>query len=112
MEIFILVIFVLGYFAITIEHTLKIDKLIPALVMMALAWAGVAFGLDSFANWFDPGSHKLVDGFANLPLTGTHGEISKMDWMEDTLLHHFGKTWSKWRGMWCHGMWGIGGQVW
>ena len=92
MEIFILVIFVLGYFAITIEHTLKIDKLIPALVMMALAWAGVAFGLDSFANWFDPGSHKLVDGFANLPLTGTHGEISKMDWMEDTLLHHFGKT--------------------
>lgn len=92
MEIFILVIFVLGYFAITIEHTLKIDKLIPALVMMALAWAGVAFGLESFTTWFDPGNHQLVDGFANLPLNGAHGEMSKMDWMEETLLHHFGKT--------------------
>lgn len=92
MEIFILVIFVLGYFAITIEHTLKIDKLIPALVMMALAWAGVAFGLESFTTWFDPGNHHLVDGFANLPLSGSHGEMSKMDWMEETLLHHFGKT--------------------
>ncbi len=92
MEIFILVIFVLGYFAITIEHTLKIDKLIPALVMMALAWAGVAFGLESFTTWFDPGKHHLVDGFANLPLSGSHGEMSKMDWMEETLLHHFGKT--------------------
>ncbi|MEJ6685798.1 MAG: sodium:proton antiporter NhaD [Crocinitomicaceae bacterium] len=92
MEIFILVIFVLGYFAITIEHTLKIDKLIPALVMMALAWAGIAFGLESFTTWFDPGNHHLVDGFANLPLSGSHGEMSKMDWMEETLLHHFGKT--------------------
>ena len=92
MEVFILVVFILGYLAITLEHSLKIDKLIPALVMMAVAWAVVAFGLDSFTSWFDPGSHHLVEGFSNLPLNGTHGEMSKMDWMEETLLHHFGKT--------------------
>ena len=32
----------LGYLAITLEHTLKIDKLIPALTMMALLWAIVS----------------------------------------------------------------------
>ncbi len=40
MEIFIVLVFILGYLAITLEHSLKIDKLIPALLMMALAWAG------------------------------------------------------------------------
>ena len=42
MEIALVVIFVLGYLGITLEHTLKIDKLIPALAMMALLWALVA----------------------------------------------------------------------
>ena len=35
METAIIVVFVLGYLAIAFEHTLKIDKLVPALVMMA-----------------------------------------------------------------------------
>ena len=60
MEIFIFLVFVFGYLAITLEHPLKIDKLIPALVMMALTWAGVAFGINSFEQWFDPGSHSSV----------------------------------------------------
>ena len=37
MEIYVLAVFVLGYFAITIEHTIKIDKLIPALAAMAFS---------------------------------------------------------------------------
>ena len=48
MEVLIVVIFVLGYLAITLEHSLKVDKLVPALLMMALAWAAVAFGLEGF----------------------------------------------------------------
>ena len=92
MEVFIVVTFILGYIAITLEHPLKIDKLIPALVMMAVAWAGIAFGLDGFKTWFDPHSHQMVEGFSNLTLHGDHGSASKMSWMEDTLLHHFGKT--------------------
>ena len=34
----------------------------------------------------------MVEGFSSLPLNGGHGEMSKLDWMEETLLHHFGKT--------------------
>ncbi|HRN42014.1 MAG TPA: sodium:proton antiporter, partial [Vicingus sp.] len=50
MEIFVVLVFVLGYVAITMEHTFKLDKLIPALLMMVLAWTDVAFGLDGFTN--------------------------------------------------------------
>ena len=90
MEIFIVSVFVLGYVLITIEHSIKIDKLIPALIMMALAWAGIAFGLDDFSMWFDSHNSSLVEGFSGLPLEGHHD--SKFAWFESTLLHHFGKT--------------------
>ena len=53
METLLIVIFVLGYLAITLEHNLKIDKLIPALAMMAILWAIMAFGIDGFTTWFD-----------------------------------------------------------
>lgn len=94
MAIFIVAVFVIGYLAITLEHSLKIDKLIPALIMMALAWTGVALGLDSFTQWFDSHNAVLMENFGSLPLHGEgHGEVmSKMDWFEGTLLHHFGKT--------------------
>ena len=42
MELIIIAIFILGYFLITIEHSIKIDKLIPALAMMAIMWAIIA----------------------------------------------------------------------
>ena len=84
MEIAIVLVFVLGYLAITLEHPLKIDKLIPALLMMAVAWALVAFGIDGFEHWFDP-HHGTLD-----VLTGDHDD--KMHTMSNTLLHHFGKT--------------------
>ena len=53
MESVIIIVFVMGYLAITLEHNLKLDKLIPALIMMAVCWALVALGVDSFTNWFD-----------------------------------------------------------
>lgn len=95
-ETLIVVVFILGYVAIAIEHTLKVDKLIPALLMMAFAWALVAIGLDTFGMWFDSGAHAMVDGFKDLPLHGhdaaDHLTPSKGKWLEETLLHHFGKT--------------------
>ena len=86
METIIILVFVFGYLAITLEHNLKIDKLIPALVMMAVCWAIVALGVDSFSNWFDSSKHALVDGFSSL----VHAD--KMHLVEETLLHHLGKT--------------------
>ena len=42
-ETLILVVFFIGYLSIAFEHQLKIDKLIPALVMMALMWGLISF---------------------------------------------------------------------
>ncbi len=86
METLLIVIFVIGYLAITLEHNLKIDKLIPALAMMAILWALMAFGIDSFTTWFDSGKHALMEGFSAL------GHEDKMHMLEETLLHHLGKT--------------------
>ncbi len=86
MEILIVIVFVLGYLAITLEHPLKIDKLIPALAMMAIAWAALALGLDGFQNWFDSANFTMLEGFADFE----HEE--RLHVMEETLLHHFGKT--------------------
>jgi Na+/H+ antiporter NhaD/arsenite permease-like protein len=42
-EVIIISVFVLGYLAIAFEHSLKIDKLIPALVMMAIMWGLISY---------------------------------------------------------------------
>ena len=86
MESVIIIVFVMGYLAITLEHNLKLDKLIPALIMMAVCWAIVALGVDNFTEWFDSSKHSLVEGFGSL----VHEE--KMHLVEETLLHHLGKT--------------------
>lgn len=86
METVIILVFVFGYLAITLEHNIKIDKLIPALVMMAISWALISLGIDSFTQWFDSANHGLVEGYTALD------HDSKMHLMEETLLHHLGKT--------------------
>lgn len=86
MEATIILVFVMGYLAITLEHSIKIDKLIPALVMMAICWALIALGIDSFPQWFDSSKHSLLENF------GLLGHEEKMHLMEETLLHHLGKT--------------------
>ena len=86
MEVAIILIFVMGYLAITLEHNIKLDKLIPALVMMAICWALVSLGVDGFTNWFDSANHKLVEGF------GALAHDDKLHLVEETLLHHLGKT--------------------
>lgn len=74
MESLVVITFVLGYLAITLEHNLKIDKLIPALGMMAISWAIISLGhLEVFE--VDAELHSLVP---------TH--------IEEILLHHLGKT--------------------
>ena len=86
MAVFIVFIFILGYVSITMEHTLKIDKLIPALLMMTISWAAIALGIDHFNQWFDPATSQLNSTFGYL------SHFEKMTILEETLLHHFGKT--------------------
>ncbi|MDC6390988.1 sodium:proton antiporter NhaD [Maribacter sp. PR1] len=74
METIIIIVFLAGYLAITLEHNLKIDKLIPALAMMAILWAIIAL------NHMD-----VFEVNAELrELEPTH--------LDEILLHHLGKT--------------------
>ena len=74
METVIIVLFVLGYLAITLEHNLKVDKLIPALAMMALMWA--------------------IISLAHLPVFEVNAELKELQpsHLDEILLHHLGKT--------------------
>ncbi len=83
MESVIIIVFVMGYLAITLEHNLKLDKLIPALIMMAVCWALVALGVDNFTQWFDSSQHGLVEGFAEM----VHDD--KLHLVEETLVTSF-----------------------
>jgi Na+/H+ antiporter NhaD/arsenite permease-like protein len=42
-ETIIISVFILGYLGIAFEHSLKIDKLIPALIMMAIIWGLISY---------------------------------------------------------------------
>ncbi|MGF1554797.1 sodium:proton antiporter NhaD [Paucihalobacter sp.] len=86
MELLLISVFVIGYLAITLEHQLKVDKLIPALIMMALSWGFIALFLDSFTTWFDPLKHTLLNNFDRLD------HESREVLLERTLLRHLGKT--------------------
>ncbi len=80
----IILIFIIGYLSITLEHPLKLDKTVPALIMSALIWAVLAVGFH--AGWFDViNTEEHVFSY----LTG--GETA-MEGFEGTLLHHLGKT--------------------
>jgi Na+/H+ antiporter NhaD/arsenite permease-like protein len=73
MEIVIIAVFILGYLGIAFEHTVKVDKLIPALGMMAILWALIAV------------NHMEV--FEIIPGVGKESHH-----IESVLLHHLGKT--------------------
>ena len=80
----IILIFVIGYLSITLEHPLKLDKTVPALIMAALIWALLAIGFH--AGWFDViDTHENVFNFLSGGEKAEHG-------FENTLLHHLGKT--------------------
>jgi len=74
LETILITIFCFGYLAITLEHSLKIDKLIPALAMMAILWAIVAL--------------------AHIPVFEIDTEMKKLvpSHIDEILLHHLGKT--------------------
>ncbi len=84
MESIIILIFVIGYLSITLEHPLKLDKTVPALIMAALIWALLAVGFHE--GWFDViNTEEQAFNF----LSG--GEVAE-EGFNGTLLHHLGKT--------------------
>lgn len=84
MTAIIILIFILGYLAITLEHPLKLDKTVPALLMAAFMWALLAIGFHN--GWFD-----LIDGHENVFNFLSNREHAE-EGFHNLLLHHLGKT--------------------
>jgi len=85
MELMLILIFIFGYGLIIIEHSIKLDKLIPALLMMAICWALISMNLNEINSWIDATSSKLIS-LSNWSIE------EKRALLQDTILHHFGKT--------------------
>ncbi|GLR16077.1 sodium:proton antiporter NhaD [Portibacter lacus] len=87
----IVLCFILGYIAIVLEHPLKLDKTVPALIMGALCWAFLAVG-------FHKGLITAIDTHENLwslaGITDHAGEayLHNEEGFVNGLLHHLGKT--------------------
>ncbi|NNE25222.1 MAG: sodium:proton antiporter NhaD [Saprospiraceae bacterium] len=85
MTAMIILAFILGYFAIVLEHPLKLDKTVPAIIMGAVCWALLAIG-------FNMGHLTIVDSHEHLfAMTGGHSDAAA-DGFSNALLHHLGKT--------------------
>lgn len=84
MESIIILIFVIGYLSITLEHPLRMDKTVPSLIMASLIWGALAVGFSS--GWFNiVDTHDFVFDFSKGGEEAMHG-------FENNLLHHLGKT--------------------
>ena len=82
-------VFLLGYILIIFEHRLKIDKLIPALLMMVIAWSLIMVGNTSITQWLAENSITGKTDFFRLDLFNSS---SRIELFNSTLLHHLGKT--------------------
>ena len=90
----LLIVFLFGYTAITMEHRLKMDKLVPALLMMVFSWAIIYIGLPHIVLWLDPAKGLSIDPkCGQIIFPRFTGSLSaKNEIIDATLLHHFGKT--------------------
>lgn len=74
METIVIFIFIFGYLAITLEHFLKLDKTVPAILMGAICWGLMAF--------FKLEVFEINTALKSLIPAEIH----------NVLLHHLGKT--------------------
>jgi len=84
MEIALVALFLLGYVVISTENAHRIDKMIPALLMMVLAWGLLMMMPFAIEQWLSPYNEVLS------PFTGN--AETRVSLIQETLLHHLGKT--------------------
>lgn len=92
MFIAMVVVFVLGYVAIALEHPLRVDKAVPALMIGTLLW--VLYMIGAFDIFSSGLSHAWNEYSASLP-GEAHGEgvIEEMRHfiVETEIIHHLGE---------------------
>jgi Na+/H+ antiporter NhaD/arsenite permease-like protein len=85
MEALFILLFAIGYLSITLEHPLKLDKTVPALLMASIMWALLAIGFHQ--GWF-----SVIDGHGSV-FNINSGDIHVQEHgFEGLLLHHVGKV--------------------
>lgn len=89
MEALIILTFIIGYLAITLEHPLKLDKTVPALLMATVMWSILAIGFQ--LDWF-----SIID-YKDTVFQHVNGESIEAAYANEKgfgnmLLHHLGKT--------------------
>ncbi|MCC8360893.1 sodium:proton antiporter NhaD [Salinimicrobium sediminilitoris] len=78
----LIVIFIVGYLAITLEHPLQLDKAVSALLLATIIWAGIALG-------FNNGILSIVDYHGEV-FNVTKGDLAEQMWgFKANLMHHF-----------------------
>lgn len=78
----LIVIFFLGYLAITLEHPLQLDKAVSALLMATIIWAGIAFG-------FNNGWLSIVDYHGEVYNINRGNLAEQLYGFKANLMHHF-----------------------
>ena len=84
MEILMVVVFVLGYLAIALEHPIKIDKAASALLIGAITWTIFALNADAIMG----GTPALEEFATNLAVTDPGEEPSALHYVTHELEHH------------------------
>ena len=85
MEVILVLLFIIGYLLITLEHPLKIDKSVPALLMASIMWGLLSIGFNK--GWFSIiNKNGVVFNIASDNL-----ELQKEGFL-NTLTHQFSAT--------------------
>lgn len=80
----LIAVFVLGYLLITLEHPLKLDKTVTALIMAAALWALLALGFH--AGWVE------IIGVDHQAFNFVSSSVSAQEGFDNSLLHHLAKV--------------------
>jgi hypothetical protein len=77
MYLLMLVVFVIGYFLIAVEHSIKIDKAASAVLTGVLCWTVLIFGKDVI--------------FADMAAHGGERAGDLLHFLDESLLEHLGE---------------------
>lgn len=92
MTVYILFIFIVGYVFISTEHWHRIDKMIPAILMMVLSWGLIFVFPNSIPQWLDPSSAELLLSKLGFVPDFVGNSTEKTELINTALQHHLSKT--------------------
>ncbi len=97
MFIAMIVIFVLGYVAIALEHPLKVDKAVSALAIGTLCWLAYILGaFDILTQGFSPSFREFVQGAEHIDSSAAKEFITNLPSLPLSEHHHWLEEMREW----------------